>query len=415
MRRAGLLLTLLILLAGAYVRKPDAFWLPQLWAEDGSVFFRDAHELGIASLGARYAGYYHLAPRLIAWVGDLLIPTATIPRWYNFCALLGLLFLGVKLASPRFGALAPPPLLALAVVFAPVYNEPFVNLTNLQWVLALYLVVYLAGKPAVTLCERMSDLADITIVGMSGLFIAFFLPLFWMRAWIHRHTFRNRRFERCTLLLAHIIAGIQIAGMESARTPGDSGLWHFDSVRVFARMLALPIFGPGGDSLPEHFAELSILLSTSLLLIYFGLTVYCVRQRLWPAFVTLWAGIFVWIAVFISIRHNPGIIIGGGERYFFLQGVTLTWTLCVLLPRLRIFAGGALSLLLLSFLLYAPEYRSPSLPNLRWKRASKCVGVSYPCAIPINPSGWGVYLSDPRFPSKTSNDDRSAAGLTPEP
>lgn len=401
MRRARLCLTLLILLLGAYYRKPDAFLLPQLWAEDGSVFFRDAHELGFHSLLTPYAGYYHLAPRLIAWSGDQFVPTALIPRWYNLCALLALLGLGVKLASSRFQGLAPPPLLALGVVLAPVYNEPFVNVTNMQWVLALYLVVYLAGRPAATLKERASDLFNVVVVGFSGLFIAFFLPLFWLRSWLHGKAFRQHPWERFVFVLTHIVAGIQVAGMESARTPGESGLWHVDTVRVFARTLALPIFGPGGDSLPESSSGLSFLLATTLVLLYAGLSMYCIRRTYWAPFATLWSGILVWIAVFISIRHNPGIIIGGGERYFFIQAMTLTWTLCMLLPHLRVFAGGALCLLLVSFIVYSPAYRSPALPNLRWKRASTCVGVHYPCAIPIHPSGWGIYLQGPRGQRKT--------------
>lgn len=39
-----------------------------LWAEDGTVFINQARELGVSSLWTTYAGYFHIYPRLVAWL-----------------------------------------------------------------------------------------------------------------------------------------------------------------------------------------------------------------------------------------------------------------------------------------------------------------------------------------------------------
>ncbi|MBX7144300.1 MAG: hypothetical protein K1X79_07595 [Oligoflexia bacterium] len=393
MRRCAPLLTLLVLFLGAYYRRPDAITLPQLWAEDGTMFFRQAHELGAQSLLLRYAGYYHGLVRLLAWLGNLLVPTASIPSWYNLCALIALLGLGLKLHSERLHRVVPALPFALGLTLAPVYNEPFLNLTNMQWILALYVLLYLVAKPASKSSHKMSDFFDVVVLGLSGPFVIFFLPLFWLRAWVNRRLFDCSRYERCIFGLAHIVASIQLAGMDSARVSGEASWMDFDYVRVFARTVAMAIFGPGGDTLGAQAYSTVICCALTLLLLYLGLSAYCRRRENWSALTVLWAGILVWLAVFISIRNQPGILVGGGERYFFIQGVTLVWSLMLLWRELPVFSGGCLTLLLASFLLHAPAYKNPPLINKHWKRASRCVGKKYPCLIQINPQGWSVYLS----------------------
>jgi hypothetical protein len=47
-------------------RKTDALMNPQLWAEDGSVFFIQNDLLGLKALWTPHAGYLHVLPRLIS-------------------------------------------------------------------------------------------------------------------------------------------------------------------------------------------------------------------------------------------------------------------------------------------------------------------------------------------------------------
>ena len=57
-----------------YWRRPDAFYNPQLWAEDGSFFFTEAFLRGLALTGRPYAGYHHLMAQIVAYLGTLLPP-----------------------------------------------------------------------------------------------------------------------------------------------------------------------------------------------------------------------------------------------------------------------------------------------------------------------------------------------------
>src|SRR5262245_13404602 len=64
-----------------YWRRPDAFYNPQLWAEDGSRFFSNPFFFGAQTLWMPFAGYYHTLARLVALIGYQL-PIRFAPHWY---------------------------------------------------------------------------------------------------------------------------------------------------------------------------------------------------------------------------------------------------------------------------------------------------------------------------------------------
>ena len=55
-----------------YWRRPDAFYNPQLWAEDGSRFFSNPFFFGAQTLWMPFAGYYHTLARLVALVPQVV-------------------------------------------------------------------------------------------------------------------------------------------------------------------------------------------------------------------------------------------------------------------------------------------------------------------------------------------------------
>jgi hypothetical protein len=68
------------------LRYPDWFLRPRLWAEDLPVFFVGARFDGTSAILAPYAGYIHLIPRLLAWLGAGLDPSR-IPVFYLYSSL----------------------------------------------------------------------------------------------------------------------------------------------------------------------------------------------------------------------------------------------------------------------------------------------------------------------------------------
>src|SRR4029077_15906641 len=83
------------LTAGAFLlvlfaRRPETFLNPQLWAEDGPIFFVQADEFGARALTFPWAGYHNFLLRLIAAVSSPL-NARLVPAAYVGMSLLVLL------------------------------------------------------------------------------------------------------------------------------------------------------------------------------------------------------------------------------------------------------------------------------------------------------------------------------------
>src|ERR1035437_2093481 len=130
------IVSVLLLAAGIiFLRKPDRFYAPQLFAEDGVIFFAGAYEHGWHSLLMPYAGYLHSLPRVIALLADSLDPL-WVPAVYNYSAIFVILAVIALIFSPRVH-LPAKPILGLAVVLVPHTAEVYAHLTNMQWSLAV--------------------------------------------------------------------------------------------------------------------------------------------------------------------------------------------------------------------------------------------------------------------------------------
>ena len=68
-RRTYLLTAVILVLA--FVRRPEGFLGPQLWAEDALVFWSEFNQFGVTSFWTPHAGYLHFIPRGIAAAASL--------------------------------------------------------------------------------------------------------------------------------------------------------------------------------------------------------------------------------------------------------------------------------------------------------------------------------------------------------
>lgn len=99
-----------------YLRTPDAFQHPQVWAEDGPVLFAGNLLHPWRSLVESYAGYFITVPRLTALIIGFL-PFKLIPAGYFAVSVLLILLTCWMTLSPRL-ELPYKPLLAIAIVAA---------------------------------------------------------------------------------------------------------------------------------------------------------------------------------------------------------------------------------------------------------------------------------------------------------
>ena len=165
-----------------FLRKPWALHTPQFWAEDGEIFMKQDDSWGTRAILVPYNGYLHLIPRLIAWIASRTADVAWWPAIYNGLAFAISVGLFARMASPRV-VLPGKPWLMLALVAVVGTGEVLINVTNLQWVTAFFLLLQLFIARPTTVGQRLGDAAILFIVGLNGPFAIVFLPLFAWRAW----------------------------------------------------------------------------------------------------------------------------------------------------------------------------------------------------------------------------------------
>ena len=105
-----------------------------LWAEDGTVFLSSAHELGLDSLLAPYAGYYHLYPRIISMLANLAPlterPEVLLAGW--LAAFFVMILAAVRLVRHLGGSRWHAATIALLIALQPHNGEVLFTITNAQ-------------------------------------------------------------------------------------------------------------------------------------------------------------------------------------------------------------------------------------------------------------------------------------------
>jgi hypothetical protein len=365
-------------------RRPDAVLRPQFWAEDG-MFYVDALVRGSGSLLLPYAGYLHLGPR-----GTALLAAGFDPLWAPgiFTAVAAAVLLGVLalVLSARM-PVAGRPWFALAVVLVPDAREVFFNLTNLQWVLALGLIVLLLLPDPQTPAARAGDGLLALFGGLSGPFSLLFAPLFAVRAWRVRTPWSAML---ATLLLATgAVQGWYIAHGAGA-TPEETG------PVVLARLPAavglhlgvMPFAGwlPAALSTPAVLTAAGLALAAGLLALLCSRAAPAVRWTLGAAIGLLLA------SAFYRCRHYlPELLVrGNGERYFFLPEILAVWLLLAAAGTgkiWRIAARGLFSLFVLSNLL---GLRFAPFVDYDWPRHAAELRAGRAVRFPVNPPGMTI-------------------------
>lgn len=365
------------------LRKPDSLQNPQFFAEDATVFFIGARQLGTAAILTPYGGYLNLVPRLIA-AGAAHFDPLWIPAIYNDAAL----FLDVAAVAILFSRrvrLPAKPALALAVALVPHLGEVFLSLTNLQWFLALALLLLLLMDDAATAWQGLFDGAVLALCGLTGPFVCLLFPLFAVRA-------AGRRTRASALLaaLAGLAAGVQASYLFGYRghfappaATHPHGLMSSMSGRLYGTFWL-------GYGIPP--------ISPSILWIALGIAATAavgwasLRTGEWqaPRRMLALAWLCLVIPVAIKFRYDA-VVIGlpaNGDRYFVLPHVLLAWLLvfaCVEFKGWRSLLPAAL--LAVSFAFNLHYLRAAPLPDFAWAAHVQPIRDGEPFEIPINPAG----------------------------
>jgi hypothetical protein len=367
-----------------FLRKPHALTVPQLYAEDGSIFLAFNDLSGVHAFIEPYMGYLHTLPRLVAWAVSRLFDPAWWPAFYNGAAFAGWLFVVGRIFSPRLDWPAKP-WLALALVMWPQTGEVLSNLTNLQWCTALLLVQQAVIARPVTWSERVGDAVMVLLVGLTGPFVVALVPLLVWRWW------RDRRGDNAALvILAGCCAAVQAwfvwrTGPKFAFPPFDLGGFL---VIVGQHLLGWSALGDAwARSWPRWVLGAFGLVPTVVLLVAAFRPSPLRRFRVPVALACL----LMLAAVVYRSRPDTWNFdnLWFGDRYFYLPRVLLFWLL------VWEFHAGLSALAWLARGLYAacvvvhlPGYILPAPPNYHWSAQVEPIRRGVPANLPTLPEGW---------------------------
>ncbi len=380
----GVVVTLAIV-AGTVYREPLAFMRPQLWAEDGPIFFVDGYTAGWAAILRPYAGYYELYQRVVAAI-CVHLPVATIATAFtvgNVLAQVGVGWLCVsrRVAAPRWVRVA----MGAAVTLAPAQNEVFNKLVNSQWILALAPLVVLAYEPPRSRWQAAFDLVVVVLAGLSGPFSIVYVPVFAANAVLRRQAHAWGLFT--ANLACAIVQSLHVSYTKVAGAPASL----VDYLRVANGAFGHTVAGSWGRPAPAGLATNVLLLAVAVILLV-ALATRAVSSRRWASLLILAAGLGVFGASLYSFRHDPIPLITNGDRYWYVPTVSLAWAALTSWSSAQPPWRQPLPLVLLVAMLAAflqdPHSPPLSATNRNWSEASRCIGKTHPCVIPIDPGGW---------------------------
>lgn len=368
---------------------------PQFWAEDGRVFFRQAHEHGIAALFVPSGGYLHFVLRMIAWLTTPFDP-ALVPALFVAAAASLTLYVAARTVSPRC-PLPPSAGYALALVLVPDAGEVLLTLTNTQWVLAAALLLILISHDPQSWRQCIHDAGGVLALGLTGPFIIAMAPLFVWRA-----AQRRTRFSAMLAVAAMLCAATQAIVLLNG--PGEPTQTNV----AWSLILAIPGWGiasslvTGGRLNAEAGIAAMSTIGALGLVGLLALTM-CAKRPRTPHLCLLFT-LFALLAMSLY-RHRAdlgALFYGAGDRYFYPLQLLSLWLIigaAVASGRVAIIARA---LLIGIGVLNVHRLREPPLPDLNWPAYAARLRNGESVEIPVSPEGWSFTMPASYRPRPTT-------------
>jgi hypothetical protein len=386
----------LVFLCGGLLalRKPWALHTPQLWAEDGSIFLTQNDLVGARAFLEPYMGYLHTIPRLTAWLASHTADPRWWPAIYNGVSFALSLAVVARLFSPRL-ALPGKPWLAVAFFLGPQTGEVLINITNVQWFTAFFLVQQALIAPPRNGTERTIDLTLLVLTSLTGPFVLAFLPLLAWRWW------RDRRADNLAVLLV-ALACAAVQAWFVIKTGPKFVYPPFALEKFFAplgqRLIVWPLLGTDlALKLPPFVLSLSVLPVVALL-------AWALRPHTRQALRAHLVAAFALIVAATVYRSRPDTwdlqALYYAERYFFIPRILLAWLLVWELDGQGRFAPRLAGVVLLvCALVHVKGYSLGAPPDYQWAAHCEPIRRGDPAKIPTLPEGWTLeYRGRPAHP-----------------
>lgn len=373
---------IILITAILYWRRPDAFYNPQFWAEDGEVFFTDAFFLGIQSLFIPYRGYYHTIARIVAWGGSWM-PPQQAPLWYGFVSWVLLIVIVRYLFSSRFQFTNSLRfLLGLALVTSTADNEVFFNLANWATLTTFFWLLLAISEKPQTNSQIAFDRIVLLLTGLNSPFSICLWPMFILRWRIQKTT-----SSLYLLLLSIIVVFVQVWHMPSRILTGSMfPTINLSYADIFVYRLGYMFFGEQVYQLqltdPLRIYGLIIVAAFYGSLLWHG-----ARTKNWALIIILGGGMMATsLSMYVMRDAPPSTLAFWAGRHYYIPAVTTIWALLLSNLRPRYMRLIPLSMIFIAFLIFTPNHKNETRPDLDWSgHVEKCTGLKIECKIPINP------------------------------
>jgi hypothetical protein len=395
------LLVFLVSVTLVVSRRPDAILYPQFFAEDGSVWFREAYLFGwFTSLLHPRNGYFQTVPRLIS-AAALLIPFRFAPLLMNLAGITFQVLPVNFLLSARcanWGSLVTRALMAFLYLALPNSRELNAAVNEAQWHLAVLASLIVLARPASNLWGRLFDVIIQVLSGLSGPFGLILLPiaiLFW---WFSR--------ERWRLVIIAVIAvcsALQLHALIISAAATRPHVVLGATLELFIQILAgqvylAAILGQAGVQVRQAMPILVVAAVGGSIPIAYCLWKARLEWQLFIAFCLLiFAASLKTSTVTSTLPQWPVMRDAVGIRYWFLPMLAFSWSLvwCATVNGNGVFRFAGIVGLILSCFGIMQDWKYPAYPNFHFAKYANQLAAASPgilIAIPICPNGWSLQL-----------------------
>lgn len=298
------------------IRDYDSFFNPQFFAEDGQIFFAQQQKLGYKAIFVPYGGYYHVVPRLVAFISDFF-PLYYTPAIYCASALFFTLFTSVFIFLSKIDNRKNRFLFSVAIVLVPHNCEVFMHNVNIQWILAAVLPFIYIQAPLRKWYQTLLSIFLIALVGLSGPFLVFSWPLIFIRLVVRKKINIYEILLYISVILVAIITGLHIIKRYFDEGGAATTVLHdwFDA--IFLRFGAHMYFG---RHLPEYMPTLTSIIAVLMIFATLYAILFIERKKRYNALIFLFFGIIIFGFILKKFDNYPLAIhpFGRGARYFFI-------------------------------------------------------------------------------------------------
>lgn len=339
-RQAFIFLVSFIILVS---RRPDAVFRPQFWAEDGWLFYTQAYNAGLLHpLFWTYSGYLHAFPRLASVLAQFL-PFIYAPLLFNLLALTVQILPVQMLFCARLSAIGNlPARLSLALLYLSLPNsfEVHATISNAHWHLAIIAFLVIMSSPPQNMVSKVLDYLAVLMCGLTGPFAIMLSPTAFL-AW------RKGRDRWKLILTSTLLASAGVQGTliffadRSARMKEPLGANLASLIEMLADHVFLGALVVRNIFVHTHPLGALVVATLGIATVLYGL----IRGPLPLKFFILFAGLVLacslaspitWpmvngVAPRPRVSEWQALVVGGGQRYWYLPMLAFVATLVWLL------------------------------------------------------------------------------------